>query len=114
MNQASHLAAAASLDMDLDGVSLIEASAGTGKTYTIANLYLLQLLAANAVMVIAIAYLSRPTEWWLDATIAVRAGWLGVSIAAGARISMTDTCPIRIRSFRIETTLAAFFSIRLG
>ncbi|TNF90720.1 MAG: hypothetical protein EP300_02315, partial [Gammaproteobacteria bacterium] len=32
------------LELDLAGVSLIEASAGTGKTYTIANLYLRHIL----------------------------------------------------------------------
>ena len=45
MKMATRLDAGAALTMDLDGVSLIEASAGTGKTYTIANLYLRQLLA---------------------------------------------------------------------
>ncbi len=34
----------ATLDLPLDGARLIEASAGTGKTYTIANLYLRQIL----------------------------------------------------------------------
>ncbi len=38
------LDAHASLGFDMNGVSLIEASAGTGKTYTIANLYLRHIL----------------------------------------------------------------------
>jgi len=37
------------LDFPLHGVSLIEASAGTGKTYTIANLHLLHVLAGRMV-----------------------------------------------------------------
>ena len=41
------LDAAASLEFDPSGVHLIEASAGTGKTYTIANLYLRHLLAGR-------------------------------------------------------------------
>ena len=44
MNQVTVLDARACLDFDLEGVSLIEASAGTGKTYTIANLYLRHIL----------------------------------------------------------------------
>jgi exodeoxyribonuclease V beta subunit len=36
-----------SLELDLAGISLIEASAGTGKTYTIANLYLRHILAGR-------------------------------------------------------------------
>ena len=38
------LDAASLLDLELQGTSLIEASAGTGKTYTIANLYLRHIL----------------------------------------------------------------------
>ena len=45
MTGVNHLNTAATLDLDLRGVNLIEASAGTGKTYTLANLYLRQLLA---------------------------------------------------------------------
>jgi len=44
VNQTIPLDARACLEFDLDGVSLIEASAGTGKTYTIANLYLRHIL----------------------------------------------------------------------
>jgi exodeoxyribonuclease V beta subunit len=40
---------AAVLDFPLSGVHLIEASAGTGKTYSIANLYLRQILAGREV-----------------------------------------------------------------
>ena len=36
--------AIASLNFDPQGIHLIEASAGTGKTYTIANLYLRHVL----------------------------------------------------------------------
>ena len=38
------LDAATTLEIDLAGIKLIEASAGTGKTYTIANLYLRYIL----------------------------------------------------------------------
>ena len=44
MTAVTPLDASATLDFDVDGVALIEASAGTGKTYTIANLYLRHLL----------------------------------------------------------------------
>ncbi len=36
---ATTLDSKAILDLDLDGIKLIEASAGTGKTHTIADLY---------------------------------------------------------------------------
>ncbi|MFV2031213.1 MAG: UvrD-helicase domain-containing protein, partial [Gammaproteobacteria bacterium] len=42
------LDAATTLQVDLDGIKLIEASAGTGKTYTIANFYLRYILAGRA------------------------------------------------------------------
>ena len=38
------------LELDLEGIKLIEASAGTGKTHTIADLYLRQILAGNALL----------------------------------------------------------------
>lgn len=44
MSPATLLDAKHSLEFDLTGVNLIEASAGTGKTYTIANLYLRHIL----------------------------------------------------------------------
>ena len=47
MNRQRILDAGTSLDLDLSGMRLIEASAGTGKTYTIANLYLRQVLAGR-------------------------------------------------------------------
>ncbi|MGD2170604.1 MAG: UvrD-helicase domain-containing protein [Gammaproteobacteria bacterium] len=48
MTRQPTLDARTSLAMDLSGMRLIEASAGTGKTYTIANLYLRQVLAGRA------------------------------------------------------------------
>lgn len=47
MNSPLLLDAASLLDLDLQGISLIEASAGTGKTYTIANLYLRHILSGR-------------------------------------------------------------------
>ena len=47
MNPPPILDAHGSLTMSLAGVSLIEASAGTGKTYTIANLYLRHILSGR-------------------------------------------------------------------
>ena len=46
---ADELDAATLLDIDLSGTKLIEASAGTGKTYTIANLYLRHVIAGREV-----------------------------------------------------------------
>jgi len=42
----------------------------------------LQLAAGNAAMLVALAWLERPLAWWLDAGLADRAGWLGVTIGA--------------------------------
>ena len=47
MTAASLLSADRLLQIELDGISLIEASAGTGKTYTITNLYLRHILAGR-------------------------------------------------------------------
>ena len=44
MSRVEFFDARRSLEFDLEGISLIEASAGTGKTYTIANLYLRHVL----------------------------------------------------------------------
>ncbi|MCP4981628.1 MAG: UvrD-helicase domain-containing protein, partial [Gammaproteobacteria bacterium] len=44
MTRPAFLDARGSLELGLSGINLIEASAGTGKTYTIANLYLRHIL----------------------------------------------------------------------
>ncbi len=44
--------------------------------------YVAQLLAANLAMIAVLQVFNRSIEWWLDATIGARAGWLSVSIAA--------------------------------
>jgi exodeoxyribonuclease V beta subunit len=54
---------AAMLDFPLDGVHLIEASAGTGKTYSIANLYLRQILAGRRVgEVLVVTFTNAATD----------------------------------------------------
>jgi exodeoxyribonuclease V beta subunit len=51
------------LDFPLGGVHLIEASAGTGKTYSIANLYLRQILAGRAVgQVLVVTFTKAATD----------------------------------------------------
>ena len=51
------------LAMPLDGVRLIEASAGTGKTYTIGNLYLRQVLAGHRVgEILVVTFTNAATE----------------------------------------------------
>ena len=39
---------------------------------------------ANSAMVLVLVWLDRPLDWWLDAGLASRAGWLAVAIGAGA------------------------------
>ena len=57
------LDAAASLTLDLDGVSLIEASAGTGKTHAIANLYLRQILQGHSpAEILVVSFTNAATE----------------------------------------------------
>ncbi len=54
---------AAVLDFPLTGVHLIEASAGTGKTYSIANLYLRQILAGREVgEVLVVTFTNAATD----------------------------------------------------
>ena len=63
MTEIKSLNAAAALDLDLDGVNLIEASAGTGKTYTIANLYLRQLLAGyEPAQILVVSFTNAATD----------------------------------------------------
>ncbi len=51
------------LDMPLSGVRLIEASAGTGKTYTIGNLYLRHVLAGRGVgEILVVTFTNAATE----------------------------------------------------
>ncbi len=51
------------LDLDLNGVKLIEASAGTGKTYAIANLYLRYVLAGRSINeILVVTFTNAATE----------------------------------------------------
>jgi len=51
------------LDLELDGIKLIEASAGTGKTHTIADLYLRHVLAGRQTSeVLIVTYTNAATE----------------------------------------------------
>ena len=57
------LDAAATLQLPLSGSKLIEASAGTGKTYTIANLYLRYVLAGRRVSeILVVTFTNAATE----------------------------------------------------
>ena len=51
------------LELDLHGIKLIEASAGTGKTYAIANLYLRYILAGRSVNeILVVTFTNAATE----------------------------------------------------
>jgi exodeoxyribonuclease V beta subunit len=51
------------LELDLDGIKLIEASAGTGKTHTIADLYLRHVLAGRLTsQILIVTYTNAATE----------------------------------------------------
>ena len=57
------LDARATLEVELDGIKLIEASAGTGKTYTIANLYLKHILAGRSrAEILVVTFTNASTE----------------------------------------------------
>ena len=63
MKQALVLDPATVLDIDLDGIKLIEASAGTGKTYTIANLYLRHVLQGRMPpQILVVTFTNAATE----------------------------------------------------
>mgnify|MGYP002629551150 CR=1 FL=1 len=60
---AAVLDAEQTLDLDLNGVKLIEASAGTGKTYAIANLYLRYVLSGKTVdKILVVTFTNAATE----------------------------------------------------
>ncbi|MCP4470666.1 MAG: exodeoxyribonuclease V subunit beta [Gammaproteobacteria bacterium] len=60
---ASTLDAKAILDLDLDGIKLIEASAGTGKTHAIADLYLRHILDGRLVsQILIVTFTNAATE----------------------------------------------------
>ncbi|HET6630758.1 MAG TPA: murein biosynthesis integral membrane protein MurJ [Woeseiaceae bacterium] len=48
--------------------------------------FLARIVIGGAGMVAGLLYLARPLEWWLQSSIASRASWLGVEVAAGAAI----------------------------
>jgi len=57
------LDSACTLTLDLDGLKLIEASAGTGKTYAISNLYLRFVLAGRKVSeILVVTFTNAATE----------------------------------------------------
>ena len=63
MNKLQILNAEASLAMNLDGFKLVEASAGTGKTYAIGNLYLRMLFEAHLVsQILVVTFTNAATE----------------------------------------------------
>ena len=43
-----------------------------------------RIVIGNAAMIAVLAYLARPVDWWLAASLAQSSGWLAVSIAAAA------------------------------
>lgn len=45
---------------------------------------LVRFALANVVMALVLVWLNRPLDWWLEAGPWLRAGWLGVSVAAAA------------------------------
>jgi len=60
---ATTLDSKAILDLDLDGIKLIEASAGTGKTHTIADLYLRHVLDGRLVsQILIVTFTNAATE----------------------------------------------------
>jgi exodeoxyribonuclease V beta subunit len=68
----SILDSARQLDIDLQGLNLIEASAGTGKTYTIANLYLRQVLQGRSCSDILVVSFTNATTDELHQRIRAR------------------------------------------
>ncbi len=62
-SRVTNLDARAILELDLDGIKLIEASAGTGKTHTIADLYLRHILAGRQTsQILIVTYTNAATE----------------------------------------------------
>ena len=61
--QPTPLDAAGILELELDGIKLIEASAGTGKTYTIADLYLRHIMAGRQPsQILVVTFTNAATE----------------------------------------------------
>ncbi|MDH3748364.1 MAG: murein biosynthesis integral membrane protein MurJ [Gammaproteobacteria bacterium] len=63
-----------------------------------------QVLLAIAAMWAILAWLQRPLEWWLEAGLAARTGWLGVSVVAGAGIYFLVLLAVGLRpsKFRLR------------
>jgi putative peptidoglycan lipid II flippase len=62
----------------------------------------LRFALANAAMALALLAFQRPLQWWLDADTMLRAGWLGVTIAAAAVVyfavlALAGTRPSQLR-----------------
>ena len=63
VSKVTNLDAGTVLELDLDGIKLIEASAGTGKTHTIADLYLRHILAGRQTsQILIVTYTNAATE----------------------------------------------------
>ena len=62
---------------------------------------LIQVLAANALMWAALAWLERPLEWWLGASSVDRVGFLAVSIIAGAGVYVAALLVLGLRPSKL-------------
>ena len=58
---------------------------------------LLQFMAANVALTMALVYLQRPLNWWLEAGALGRIAWLGFAVVAGAIVYFTVLLVLGVR-----------------
>ncbi len=63
---------------------------------------LLRIMAANAAMVAVILYFERPLQFWLGAGTLVKAGWLGLTVAASAVVYFVILWLVGVRPAHIR------------
>ncbi len=64
--------------------------------------YLLQVAAANVVMLVALSPLLRSLQWWLDATIGSRVSWLLLSVAVAAAVYFAALLLVGLRPSHLK------------
>ncbi len=64
--------------------------------------YLLQVAAANVVMLLALSPMLRSLQWWLDATIGARVSWLLLSVAVAAAVYFAALILVGLRPSHLK------------
>jgi putative peptidoglycan lipid II flippase len=66
------------------------------------SVLLLRVFGANAAMIVAIIWMHRPLEWWIDAGVLNRSIWLGAVVAAGALVYFVALILLGLRTSQLK------------